>query len=186
MSSMLPDTIESVQSFDGTNQCFTTWSSDVTDKVRVGKLDIIFTTPGPRLRRRFSGWGTPVTQEGCPLFGQPQPRGSSVAYLKKCNDWSIADSRAAARARLACRGTAKTAALAVTNQSSFSSLMADLKENFDTKDENSSGVLLHEYLNFTMTENNTQDHCISYGWTEQQPSSVFFDLAPSILYYNWF
>jgi hypothetical protein len=37
---MLPDTIESVQSFDGTNQCFATWSSDVTDKVCVGKLDI--------------------------------------------------------------------------------------------------------------------------------------------------
>jgi hypothetical protein len=99
--------------------------------------------------------------------------------LKKCNNWSIADmhSRAAARARLACRGTAKTVALAVTNQSSFSSLMADLKEKFDTKDENSSGVLLHEYLKFTMTENNTQDHCISYAklvqdLAEQVPAIV--------------
>jgi hypothetical protein len=46
--------------------------------------------------------------------------------------------------------------------------MADLKEKFDTKDENSSGVLLHEYLGFTMTENNTQDHCISYAKLVQE------------------
>ena len=55
--------------------------------------------------------------------------------------------------------------------------MADLKEKFDTKDENSSGVLLHEYLKFTMTENNTQDHCISYAklvqdLAEQVPAIV--------------
>jgi hypothetical protein len=56
---------------------------------------------------------------------------------------SLCDSRAAAGVRLACRGTAKTVALAVTNQSSFSSLMADLKEKFDTKDENSSGVSVY-------------------------------------------
>jgi hypothetical protein len=44
-------------------------------KASVGKLDIIFTTPDPRLRRRFSGWGA-VTQEGHPLFGRPQPEGN--------------------------------------------------------------------------------------------------------------
>jgi hypothetical protein len=27
---------------------------------------------------------------------------------------------------------------------------------------------------------------LNYGWTGQQPSSDFFDLAPSILHYNWF
>jgi hypothetical protein len=27
---------------------------------------------------------------------------------------------------------------------------------------------------------------IAYGWTGQQPSSGFCDLAPSILHYNWF
>jgi hypothetical protein len=78
---------------------------------------------------------------------------------------------------LACRGTAKTVALAVTKQSSFSSLMADLKETFDTTDENSSGVLLREYLNFTMTEKKIQDHCISYAklvqdLAEQVPAIV--------------
>jgi hypothetical protein len=26
----------------------------------------------------------------------------------------------------------------------------------------------------------------NYGWTGQQPSSGFCDLAPSILHYNWF
>jgi hypothetical protein len=27
---------------------------------------------------------------------------------------------------------------------------------------------------------------LQYGWTGQQPSSGFCDLAPSILHYNWF
>jgi hypothetical protein len=31
-------------------------------------------------------------------------------------------------------------------------------------------------------------HCVitSYGWIGQQSGSGFFDLAPSILHYNWF
>jgi hypothetical protein len=28
--------------------------------------------------------------------------------------------------------------------------------------------------------------CKRYGWIGQQPGSGFFDLAPSILHYNWF
>jgi hypothetical protein len=28
--------------------------------------------------------------------------------------------------------------------------------------------------------------CKRYGWTGQQSGSGFSDLAPSILYYNWF
>jgi hypothetical protein len=34
--------------------------------------------------------------------------------------------------------------------------------------------------------NNTTAAVRCYGWTGQQPSSGFCDLAPSILHYNWF
>jgi hypothetical protein len=81
------------------------------------------------------------------LFGQPQPRESSAAHLdlKKYSGCcccccaggpQLIAGRcgAAARTRLACRGTAKTAgALAVTDQPpSFSGMMANLKGIFAT------------------------------------------------------
>ena len=117
---MLPDTIESAQ------------SSDATDKVRVGKLGIIFTTPDPRLRRCSIQWVGHCHTRRAPLV-----RSASAPGIIRGILWSTADSRAAAGIRLACQGTAKAVALAVTEQSSFSSLMADLKQKFDTKDENS-------------------------------------------------
>jgi hypothetical protein len=51
--------------------------------------------------------------------------------------------------------------------------MADLKTNFDTKDANSSGDLLHEFLNFTMVDPSVQDHCIRFG-------KLFRDLAEQL------
>jgi hypothetical protein len=39
------------------------------------------------------------------------------------------------------------------------------------------------YLREQVHQNNVT---MGYGWTGQQSSSGFFDLAPSILHYNWF
>lgn len=162
MPGALRETETSIKAYDGTNLVHTNWASDCRDKVRTAKLEIILDEPDPRLRSRFNRFGN-VLQVGHPLFGQPQPRETLLEYNKVCKEWAKCSSRAAARVRLACEGTAKTVALAVPNQASFFDLMADLKTNFDTKDANSSGGLLHEFLNFTMVDPSVQDHCIRFG-----------------------
>jgi hypothetical protein len=77
------------------------------------------------------------------------PRETLLEYNKVCKEWAKCSSRApAVRVRLAREGTAKAVALAVPDQAPFFDRMADLRTNFDTKDANSSGGLLHEFLNF--------------------------------------
>jgi hypothetical protein len=39
---------------------------------------------------------------------------------------------------------------------------------------------------FGKKQNHARRAILAYGWTGQQPGSGFFDLAPSILHYNWF
>jgi hypothetical protein len=147
-------------SFNGTNHCFKTWSSNCKDTVSAAKLDILFEESDPRDRERFNRYGN-ATQEKHPLFGQPAPRETHAEYYKKCSEWATSSRRAAARVRLACTGgTAKTIAMAVPNQSSYFDLMAALEEKIDTKDGVASGGLLHGYLHYTQTANNIQDHCV--------------------------
>jgi hypothetical protein len=65
------------------------------------------------------------------------------------------------------------------------SLRAPLKRNRQSTQQEREGI--------TATGAATQERIFFlpaaatyYGWTGQQPSSGFCDLAPSILHYNWF
>ena len=93
------------------------WAANLPDWLKSAKCGIIFASPDPSKRQRFTG-SRQCTQEGHPLIDTTPPNETSERHHALCEAWASANSIAAAKVRNALDDTTKAAARLPSNTGS--------------------------------------------------------------------